>query len=135
MITAVSSQGKTLRDPVAEKFESSPYLLLVETDDFSQEIIGIEVIENNVQSDPDGLQIAKTICERDCEVVITGTIEQPAFDVLAWGQVTRYKGVNYSAEEALALMHDYRLELIREYNGKEWEPHDHSHGTCSCGEH
>jgi predicted Fe-Mo cluster-binding NifX family protein len=128
MKIAVATNGETLENLVPEIFEESPCLLIVETDDMSY-----SVYQN--QEDPKslGLNLAQFIIEQDCEALISGSIESPAFEVLSGAQITRYFGAAYSAIDALDLMEDYQLEHIRVPNGAEWVPHDHREGTCNCG--
>ncbi|XCH79139.1 MAG: NifB/NifX family molybdenum-iron cluster-binding protein [Candidatus Dehalobacter alkaniphilus] len=129
MKIAVATNGNSLEDRVPEMFEESAYLLVVETDDLSY-----EVYENPEHKGGSGLAMTNKIIEQDCEALISGSIEEPAFEALVKNQITRYLGANYSAKDAIKLMGLYQLELIREYNGKEWDPHAHDHhGTCDCG--
>jgi len=123
MKIAISANGNTLNDIVPEEFEKSPYLLIVETDDMSYEVFP--------NPDPDGLglEMAEKIVEEDCEALISGTIEKPAFEVLVAAHVTRYYGANTVGKEALDKMEVRKLDFIRVPNGEVWEPHNHSHGN------
>ncbi|NLW91552.1 MAG: hypothetical protein GXY34_08130 [Syntrophomonadaceae bacterium] len=130
MIIALASKGVDLDAPIAEEFEKSPYLLMVETDNMSY-----EVFQNPELEDGLGLAMAEKVVASDCEAVISGTIEAEAFEVLSEAQVTRYYGANIAGRKALDMMQAYELDYIRVPNGEMWEPHDHSQGTCNCGEH
>lgn len=130
MKIAVAINGNTLESLVAEAFENSTSLLIVETEDMSY-----EGFENPESAGGSGLAMAKKIFEQDCEALISGTIEEKAFETLALAQVTRYFAAGQTAIKAIELMDAYQLGIIREYNGKEWVPHDHSHGSCDCGNH
>jgi len=130
MKIALASKGATLDAPVAEMFETSPCLLMVETDDMSYEVFENPELENGL-----GLAMAEKAVESDCEALISGTIEAPAFEVLSIAQVTRYYGANIAGKKALDMMEAYELDYIRVPNGEVWEPHDHSQGTCDCGSH
>lgn len=109
MKIAVVAEGKSLDSQVSEKFEKCLYLLIVNMNDLS-----ITAINNEEVS---GENLANEILKYDCEAVITGDIEERAFDILADACVTRYYGVGYSVEKALELMDNRSLKLIRSYDG------------------
>ncbi|NTV91211.1 MAG: hypothetical protein HGA22_12765 [Clostridiales bacterium] len=126
-ITATSCSNEGI---VSEAFETAPYLLIIETGDMSA-----KVYQN---SDEDGKAFAAVIIETGCEAVITGTIEQPAFDLLADAMVSRMKGTGFTVEKSLVLMDEYRLEFITDFNGgtgSHRREHEKSHGTCSGKHH
>lgn len=77
--------------------------------------------------------MARKIVEQDCEAVVCGSIEKPAFEVLAAAQVTRYMGAGLVAITALRLMEEYQLDLIRVPNGERWDAHHIHAGKCECG--
>lgn len=136
MKVAVAINGNTLEDLVAEEFEKSACLLIVETDDLSY-----EVYQNQEQIDGSGLAMAQKVFDEDCEALISGSIEKLAFEIIADAYITRYLGANYPAKIALELMENNQLELIQEYNGKEWDPNNcendfeymHAPEECTCG--
>lgn len=127
MKIAVTADGDTLKDVVSDEFEKSKYLFIVEMDDLSY-----THCENNPDKDPLGIEMAKKIVKCDCEGVITGTIEENAFEELAIAQVTRYFGAKQSVEEVLELMEGRKLDLICDYKGSDGSHHHHD--TCECGE-
>lgn len=127
MKIALTTGGNTLESKVSEEFEESKYLLIVETDDLSFNFYPYD------HKDP--VKMAKKIIECNCEAVITGSIEEAAFEELATAQVTRYYGSNYNAREALNLMEAYKLDYIRDYKGGEGVHMHHHHHSCDCGEH
>ena len=129
MKIAITANGNTLKSLVTEEFEKSEYLLIVETDDNSY-----EYYDNSANVDDDGIIMATKIIKGNCEGVITGSIDEKAFEEIAAAQITRYFASNYSVEEALHLMDSRRLDLIRDYKGAENMPDRHHHGTCDCGE-
>lgn len=128
MKIGITTMGKELDSLVATEFESSPYYLIVETDDLS-----FQVYSNNEKSEGNGVTMAKAVVGSGCEAVITNRILQPAFDELAGACITRYAGESFSAKDALDLMEAYQLNLIRDYEGADPHIHDH-HGSCDCGE-
>ena len=129
MKIAVAANGSTLEDLVPDTFAGSPYLLIVETDDGSYEAF------KNPEEGGAGLGMTREILKHDCEAVISGTIEKPAFQELMLAQVTRYLGANCSAAEALRLMDANELDFIRVPNGEVWDPYRHDHDTSNCEEH
>jgi predicted Fe-Mo cluster-binding NifX family protein len=130
MKIAVAANGSTLEDLVPVKFEDSPYLLIVETDDGSY-----EAFRNPEGQGGDGVVMTREIMRQDCEAVICGSIEKPAFTELMIAQVTRYLGSNRSAHDALRLMDAYQLDIIRVPNGEVYDPHWHEHSPSDCEGH
>ncbi len=130
MKIAVAARGKTLEDLVPGAFEESPYLLIVETDDGSY-----EAFQNPEKGEGAGLGMTREIIGRDCEAVICGSIEKPAYQELMIAQVTRYLAAGCSAAEALRLMEANRLDFIRVPKGEVWDPDSHDHDPSRCGDH
>lgn len=128
MKIAVATNGETLEDMIVEEFEESTHLLIVETDDLS-----FEIHKNNIEKDKVGLGMTNIVKESDCEALIIGNIEQPAFELLADAQITRYRGAGYSAKDALVMMDNNRLQLIRNFKGGDETPHLHQ--NCSSNSH
>ncbi|NLO96859.1 MAG: hypothetical protein GX091_02085 [Peptococcaceae bacterium] len=128
MKIAVATNGHTLEHTVAEKFEKSTHLLVVEMDDWS-----FEVYSKDSFPPPAELALVEIIIAKDCEAIITGSMERPSFEALAEQQITRYNGANYSARDALNLMEEYRLDYITTYEGE--LPMLHFHSSCGGHEH
>jgi len=124
MKIAVTTNGNTLEDVVTGEYEKSTHLLVVETDDLSFRCF------EKVTGDERGIMMAELINQHECEAVITGTIEEPAFEVLAGYQITRYVGTGYSAREALTKMDLNELDYTTEFKGGEGRPHNHGAGIC-----
>ena len=62
--------------------------------------------------------LALRIVEEDCEAVLCGPIEEAPFVILAdQGCVTRYLAVGLSAQEAIAKMEAYELDMIPDFIG------------------
>jgi len=55
----------------------------------------------------------------DCEGIITGAFNAAAFNILADAYITRYTGAGYSGLEALQLMKQRKLELIKTLDGSD----------------
>jgi predicted Fe-Mo cluster-binding NifX family protein len=105
---ALTTKGKTLESKVSKYFKSCAYLLIVETDDLS-----IVVFPNNNDNPNTALELAGIIIDQDCEAVITGEIEKTPLNVLADACVSRYSGVNYTVKDALRLLEEQKLAIIR----------------------
>jgi len=121
MKVAVTANGRDLSSMVYEAFENSPYLIVFETDDDS-----FEVYEEN---------FTEVIVKENCEVLITGVIEAPAFEVIAENHITRLVGTSHEVKEAIVMMDRYQLSYIKGYNGEPEHNHDHDHhetSTCDC---
>ena len=71
MKIAIAVEGETPESLVADTFEDSACLLIVETDDRSY-----TVFENPDRPGGSGLGMAQKIIEQDCEALISGTIEK-----------------------------------------------------------
>lgn len=128
MKIALTTNESSVDAIVSKTFEGSNFLLVIETDDLSMKIYR--------KTDEDGIDYAKKIIEDDCEAVITGTIEEKAFELLASACISRMKGTGYTARDALAMMDAYELEIIRDFNGSTGKHHHgHSKGLCSCDDH
>jgi predicted Fe-Mo cluster-binding NifX family protein len=99
---------------ITAKLAEAPHLILVDVDKYT-------ILETISQSDPADRDIsfAEQSVKWDCEAIICGKIEQNAFEILAELGVSRYLGTGHSAIEAIKLMEDYNLPLIKEYNGGE----------------
>lgn len=130
MKIAIAANGDSLKSLVSEEYEDCSFLLVLETDDLS-----FGVYKNAGRREGSELKITRKIIERRCEALICGSIEQPNFEPIAQAQVTRYYGANYSAKEALNLMENHQLDIIREYKGGEGLAHQHDHLTCNCDDH
>ncbi len=130
MKIAVAATGNTMEDVVPDTFEESRYLLIVETDDGS-----CHVFPNPEAGEGPGLAMAREIISQDCEAVICGSLEKPAYDELMIAQVTRYLGPNLRASEALRLMEAYQLDIIRVPKGEVYDPHWHEHSPSGCDGH
>lgn len=129
MKIALATNGNSLNSFVAEEYEDCSFLLVVETDDLS-----FEVYKNEGHRKGSELVITRKIIERGCEALICGSIEQSDFESIAQAQVTRYYGAHHSVKDALNLMENYQLNIIREYKGGEKLVHKHDHLTCNCSD-
>ncbi|KNZ42278.1 NifB/NifX family molybdenum-iron cluster-binding protein [Acetobacterium bakii] len=121
MYLAMTTDGKTLESNVSQRFEECKYLLVVDTNDLS-----VNAIENTAALTQEGM--AQKVIEFNCEGIITGVISHPgAFDILADAYITRFLGSGHSGTEALALMDQRELALIRNISGSDHCDGDHDH--------
>ena len=127
MKIAVTTNGRDLESTVTDEFEKSPCLLIIESDNGE-----VKTYDNDFLTD--GVEFAKTICQYDCEAVITGSIGQECFDTLLETQVTRYQGTGLTARDAMDKMDHYQLDLIRGFRGEEnaLHLHQHHHHSGDC---
>ena len=123
MLIAVMSDRAELTGRVPDCFETSPSLLLVETD-------GDRLIR--AFSGASAAEYARKIVESGCEAIVCGChIGQECFDPIADACVTRYDG---GGREVLAAAHGAEngtLPLIPEYEGG--PGCSSGGGSCDCG--
>jgi len=120
MNIAVTTHESTLDSPLCLTFAQTPYLLIVDV-----ESMACTPIPHTMAPGSDE-QLARTILDHNCEAVITGTLNPAPFAILADAMITRFRGTNLSARQALAAMDNRTLELIRNADGS---------GTCSGDHH
>lgn len=113
MKIAMTMDGNTLASAVSSEFDTSPYLLVVRRSENA-----IEAIEEI--GDLTAEQLAQKIIDLNCEGIITGNFKSPeSFDLLADACLTRFLGTGHSGREALELMKQRTLPLIRNFEGTE----------------
>lgn len=99
MKIAVTSTGKTLDDPVDPRFGRAAYILVVDSDTFSYEIIDNQ---NNVNAFKGaGIQAATTISEKDANVLLTGFCGPNAFKTLKAAEIKVANNVSGRVGEAV----------------------------------
>jgi hypothetical protein len=120
--------GSDMAASIPDTYESGKYLIIVEAPAGSV----LLCTENATDS---GMGSADIILEQDCEAVVSGDFTTgPAFEKLACEGVTRYDGKGLTAKEALALMNEDKLEIIRDYIGGPGCGGEQPHDDCNCGE-
>ena len=120
-ITVLSDQ-KHLGGHVPDTFETSPYVLLVETDD--------QTLRNTKKCiSPEAL--VKAVIDSRCEAIVCGPhIGQACFDPIADEGITRYNGAGLSILTAADAALRSALPIIRDYEGGP----GCSSGTGECGD-
>jgi predicted Fe-Mo cluster-binding NifX family protein len=128
MYIAVAADGQTLDSKVSGKFISCSYLLVINMD-------SLELQDVANPGDPLGEKLARIVAERDCEAVLTGELTPEAFEILADECVTRYNGYGYTVREAVDLMDQYELKLIRNPEETDICESENHEGTCDGTHH
>jgi predicted Fe-Mo cluster-binding NifX family protein len=120
MNIAITAAGSTLDSAVFHEFARAPWLLIVNVDDMACTPIAHSCAAGSDQ------ELARVVLEHRCEAVITGKLNEKAFDLLADEGVTRYSAADMSVRAALEAMERRALGLIRNADGSD---------TCSGGHH
>lgn len=111
MNIAVTAAGETLNSLVFGEFAKAPFLLIVD----------METMESTVVPHTPGAgsdkELARKVVDFNCEAVITGKLEEGAFNILANAAVTRYAGTGMTAEYSLQAMENRELKFIRNPEG------------------
>jgi Uncharacterized conserved protein len=110
MYIAVAADDRSLESQVSKEFISCRYLLIVDMNT-------MEFIALKNEDDPLGETMSHKITDYNCEAVITSKLNPQAFDIIADDCVTRYDGRGHTVKEALALMNQRALKLIRNPEG------------------
>lgn len=113
MNIGVTATGKGLDSTVFDKFGQTPFLLIVNMD--TQDCT---VIPHQPEPGSDRA-LARLVLEHRCEAVITGSVDEGAFDILADDGVTRYAATGMVVEEALEAMEKRALPFIRNPQGSD----------------
>lgn len=121
MFIAVAADDQSMESLVSEEFISCRYLLIVDTENME-----FKAIEN--KDDSLGEAMSHKITEYNCEAVITGKLTPHAFDIIAGDCVTRYDGRGHTLKDALVLMDQNMLKLIRNPQGTDECCNDHGEG-------
>jgi len=111
MNIAVTAAGESLNSLVFREFARTPFLLIV-----NMETMRCTALPHKPSHGSDQA-LAQIILEHNCEAVITGKIEEEAFNMLAGEAVTRYCGTGMTAVYALEVMENRELKLIRNPEG------------------
>ena len=109
MKVAVTSQGKSLNAPVDPRFGRAAYILIVDTDDNT-----IEVLDNseNVNAFKGaGIQAAASVADKGAEVLLTGYCGPKAFQTLEAAGVKVANDADGTVQEALEAFIKGKLAL------------------------
>jgi predicted Fe-Mo cluster-binding NifX family protein len=118
MKVAITSQGKDLDAPVDPRFGRTAYILIVDMDDNS-----IEVLDNseNVNAFKGaGIQAAASVADKGVEVLLTGYCGPKAYQTLAAAGIKVANDASGTVEEALA---DYKSGKLAYADGANADAH------------
>jgi predicted Fe-Mo cluster-binding NifX family protein len=118
MFIAVTADDQSLESMISAEFTSCNYLLIVDMD--TMQFIALEN-----KDDPMGEAMSRMISEYNCEAVITGKLNPHAFNIITDDCVTRYDGRGHTVIDALVLMEQRDLKLIRNPEGLDYCCNDH----------
>ena len=120
MRISVAVMDRTAKAPVCEHLEDAKYLFIVETD--QNEVLKVlSCAEGRAD-----LLAAKATVDEGCEAIICGDMDVEAFNLLADNMISRFYGWGATASQAVRMMLDNRLQLIREArNGGHCQGEEH----------
>ena len=99
MKIAITTMGKSLDDPLSQRFGRAPAFLLCDTETDAVEILDNTPNLNAMQGA--GIQAAQAVAGSGAEGLITGHVGPKAFQVLASAGVKVYTSAAGTAREAL----------------------------------
>ena len=118
MNIAITADGDALDSIVFQEFSKTPYLLIVNVDTMKCTAISHTICLGSDE------ELAQAILDHNCEAVITGKLEEKAFNLLADNSITRFAASDMSVSKSLEEMDNRKLEFIRNVEG-----------TSSCTSH
>ncbi|BHH83161.1 NifB/NifX family molybdenum-iron cluster-binding protein [Desulforhopalus sp. 52FAK] len=111
MNIAITADGDALDNNVFSEFSKTPYLLIVNVDTMQ-----CTAIPHAIRPGSDE-ELAQIILDYNCEAVITGKLEEKAFNLLADNSITRYAAAHMLVSKSLEQMDNRKLEFIRNVEG------------------
>lgn len=105
MLIAAAAKGTDLEAIIAENYEESSHLLIVETD--TMELVNC--VEN---TDGIGECFVAPMSEAWCEAIVCGKIPREIFPLIADEGISRYNGAGLSVLEGLRGAEDNSLPLM-----------------------
>jgi predicted Fe-Mo cluster-binding NifX family protein len=112
MNIAVTSDGENIHSIVSLEFEKCRSLIIIDVDNMS-----IRAVIGNAEQN--GTKIAREVIQYGCEALITGKMQSEAFNILADAYITRYEGAGSTVEEAIKLMENNSLKIIKSAEGEQ----------------
>lgn len=110
MIIAITSTGKTLKDPVDSHFGRAQYIILYNTEEAN-----FQCYDNNLNSSANqgaGIQTAQNIIELGTMVVITSNCGPKALKVLVSGGIKTFICSGKTVEKAIQLYTENKLAKL-----------------------
>lgn len=111
MNIAITTAEATLDSMIFPEFARTPFLLIVNVESMACTPIAHTCRPGSDQD------LARMVLEHNCEAVLTGTLSEESFRILADQHVTRYVATGMSAHKALDRMERRELDLIRNAEG------------------
>ena len=105
MLIAAAALGCTLDAAIAENYELSSHLLVVETET-------MEIVEVCEKQDDMGLSFLAALEKHWCEAIVCGKIPREIFGKIAGLGVSRYNGAGLSVEAGLRGAEDNSLPMM-----------------------
>jgi len=118
MKIAVSSTGKDLNASVDQRFGRAEYFLIVDPETMDFEVIENTQIVNVPQGA--GIQSAKTVADKNVDVLLTGSCGPKAFNALNRVGIKVYTGAAGSIADAV---NKFKNNELTQANGPDVEGH------------
>ena len=109
MKIAVTSQGTDLESEVDPRFGPAPYILIVDSDTFSFEVVDNRDNANALKGA--GIQAAVTVSDKGAEILLTGHCGPNAFNALKAAKVGVANSASGSVRDALKAYLDGELHV------------------------
>lgn len=116
MKIAVTATGQDLDSPVDPRFGRAAYILIVDADTMSFEVVDNAANVNAFKGA--GIQAATLISDKQADVLLTGYCGPNAFKVLKAARVKVAGDVSGTVREAVAAFADGSLKLTAEPNAQ-----------------
>ena len=105
MLIAAAAQGRTLDSRIAENYDESSHLLVVETDT-------MEIVELCEKEDVLGMSFLVPLEKHWCEAIVCGKIPREIFPQIADLGISRYNGAGLTVEEGIRGTEDNSLPMM-----------------------
>jgi predicted Fe-Mo cluster-binding NifX family protein len=115
MRIAAATDKNDVRGTIGQIFGAPGMLIFIDIDDNTLEIADVMCIEMPAQA----AQAANRIVEENCEALISGTMDDETFELLAENQVTRYNGAGLVVLDAVEKMHSGMLSFFTHTQNEE----------------
>jgi len=109
---AVAALGPTIDDKVDERFGRARYLLFVDSESMT-----VDVVDNAANRDAlqgAGIGAAEVVSEQGAQAVVTGHLGPKAYRALRTAKIVGYKGTGLTVREAVDSLSVGALVLIEE---------------------
>lgn len=114
MKIAVTSDGNTLDDEVTPRFGRCKYFVIVDSEDYSFNVI--DNVQNLNASQGAGIQAGQTVINNGADAVLTGNCGPKAFRILSTAGMKICHGVSGTVREAVDAYKAGKLALADDAN-------------------